>query len=66
MLHRKHLLARNPQIEAMSDLFDQPCRAFHELEAWRIKEIKQSIKEADAGEFASDVDLAIATKKYAG
>jgi len=50
----------------MSDLFDRPCRAFHELEAWRIKGIKQSIKEADAGEFTSDVDLAIATKKYAG
>jgi predicted transcriptional regulator len=50
----------------MSALFDQPFRAFHELEAWRIKEIKQSIKEAEAGEFASDVDLAIATKKYAG
>ncbi len=66
MLHRKHLLARNPQIEEMSDLFDQPFRAFHELEAWRIKEIKQSIKEADAGEFTSDVNLAIATKKYAG
>jgi hypothetical protein len=66
MLHRKRLIAKNPQIEAMSDLFDQPGRTFHELEAWRIKEIKQSIKEADAGEFASDADLAIATKKYAG
>jgi hypothetical protein len=49
----------------MSDLFEQPCRAFHLLEVWRIKEIKQSIKAAEAGEFASDADLAIATKKYA-
>lgn len=49
----------------MSDLFDQPCRAFHELEAWQIKEIKQSIKEADAGEFVFDADLAIAITKYA-
>ena len=49
----------------MSDLFDQPCRALHELEAWQIEEIKQSIKEAEAGEFASDADLAIATKEYA-
>ncbi len=65
MLHRKHLLARNPQIEAMSDFFEQPCRASHELEVWRIEKIKQSIKEAEAGEFASDADLAIATKKYA-
>lgn len=65
MLYRKHLLARNPQIEAMSDLFEQPCRAFHLLEVWRIKEIKQSIKAAEAGEFSSDGDLAISTKKYA-
>ena len=65
MLYRKHRLARNPQFETMSDLFEQPYCAFHELEIWRIKEIKQSIKEAEAGEFASDADLAIATKKYA-
>jgi hypothetical protein len=30
-----------------------------------VEKIKQSIKEAEAGEFASDADLAIATKKYA-
>ncbi len=30
-----------------------------------VEKIKQSIKEAEAGEFASDADLAIATKEYA-
>lgn len=49
----------------MNDVIDHSCRAFHELDAWQIKEIKQAIKEADAGEFASDKDLAKAIKKYA-
>lgn len=49
----------------MSDVFDHACRAFHELDAWQITEIKQAIKEADAGKFASEKDLAKAIKKYA-
>jgi predicted transcriptional regulator len=36
-----------------------------EPEAWQIKEIKQALKETDAGDFASDKDLAKAIKKYA-
>lgn len=36
------------------------------LEAWQIKEIKQALKEADAGEFSLAEDLANAAKKYAG
>jgi RHH-type rel operon transcriptional repressor/antitoxin RelB len=34
-----------------------------ELEVWQIKKIKQALKETDAGEFASDKDLAKAIKK---
>lgn len=36
-----------------------------EAEAWQIKEIKQALKEADAGDFVSDKELAKAMKKYA-
>ena len=35
------------------------------LEAWQIKEIKQALEEADAGEFSLAEDLAKAVKKYA-
>jgi hypothetical protein len=37
-----------------------------DLAAWQIKEIKQALKEADAGEFSLAEDLAKAAKKYAG
>jgi RHH-type transcriptional regulator, rel operon repressor / antitoxin RelB len=37
-----------------------------EVEAWQIKEIKQAIKEADAGDFVSDTEFAKVVKKYAG
>lgn len=36
-----------------------------ELAAWQIKEIKQALKEADAGEFVPAEDIAKAVKKYA-
>ena len=37
-----------------------------EVEAWQIKEIKQAIKEADAGYFVSDTEFAKIVRKYAG
>lgn len=36
-----------------------------EFTAWQIKEIKQALKEADAGEFASAEALAKVVKKHA-
>lgn len=36
-----------------------------EIEAWQITEIEQAIKEADAGDFASDVQIAKLAEKYA-
>ena len=48
-----------------SFLASEALERYLELEAWQIKEIKQALKEADAGEFASDKNLAKAIKKYA-
>jgi RHH-type transcriptional regulator, rel operon repressor / antitoxin RelB len=36
------------------------------VEAWQIKEIKQAIKDADAGDFVSDTEFAKIVKRYAG
>ncbi len=47
-----------------SFLASEALERYLKLEAWQIKEIKQALKEADAGEFASDKDLAKAIKKY--
>ena len=35
------------------------------FEAWQIKEIREALKEADAGDFAPAEDLAKAAKRYA-
>jgi len=48
-----------------SFLAAEAIERYLELEAWQVKEIKQALKQADAGEFASDKDLAKAIKKYA-
>ncbi len=48
-----------------SFLASEAIERYLELEAWQIKEIKQALKETDAGEFASDKYLAKAVKKYA-
>jgi predicted transcriptional regulator len=36
-----------------------------EVEDWRVKEIKQAIVEADAGDFVSEKELEKVKKKYA-
>jgi len=36
-----------------------------EVEDWRVKEIKQAIIEADAGDFVSEKELEKVKKKYA-
>ena len=69
----RYSLHANPEViklaaatnRSKSFLAAEPLERYLELEAWQIKEIKQALKEADAGEFASDKDLAKAIKKYA-
>ena len=48
-----------------SFLAAEAIERYLEVEAWQIKEIKQALKEADAGDFVSDKELAKAMKKYA-
>lgn len=36
------------------------------LEAWQVAEVEQALREADAGEFASEDELAAVLKKHAG
>ncbi len=36
------------------------------LNEWQIQEINTAIKEADAGDFASDADIAALAKKWSG
>ena len=38
---------------------------YWEVEDWRVKEIKQAIKEADACDFVSEKELEKVKKKYA-
>lgn len=37
-----------------------------ELESWQIDEIRAGLSEADAGDFASDEEVAATAAKYAG
>jgi len=36
------------------------------VELWQISEIQQALKKADDNDFASDVDIEVVVKKYAG
>ncbi|MEJ2793205.1 ribbon-helix-helix protein, CopG family [Iodobacter sp. LRB] len=47
-----------------SYLAGQAIRAFVEQEAWQIKEIKAALHEADAGDFASDDEVAALSEKW--
>jgi predicted transcriptional regulator len=49
-----------------SFLAAEAIERYLEVEAWQIMEIKQAIKEADAGDFVSDTEFAKIVKKYAG
>ena len=42
----------------------QAIRDYVEREAWQIAEIQQALKEANAGEFASDAEMAALDKKW--
>ena len=48
-----------------SFLAAEAIERYLEVEAWQIREIKQALKEADAGDFVSDAELANIVKKYA-
>ena len=41
----------------------QAMQDFIEREAWQVAEIMEAIKEADAGDFASDEDVAVLDAK---
>ena len=47
-------------------LAGEAIRQYVDLEAWQISEIRHAIAEADAGDFASERELAAVVKKYAG
>lgn len=42
----------------------QAIRAYVDLNEWQIAEIKSALKEADAGDFASEEEVAAVTKKW--
>ena len=47
-----------------SYLAAEAIRAFVETNEWQIAEIRASLKEADADDFASDKDVAALAKKW--
>lgn len=49
-----------------SYLAGEALRQYIALEAWQISEIQRALKEADAGDFATDDELDSVVKKYAG
>lgn len=49
-----------------SYLAGEAIRQYLELEAWQVGEIQQALMEADAGDFASDAEVAAVVRKYGG
>jgi len=41
-------------------------RRYIDLESWQIAEIQQAVAEADAGDFASDIEFNAVLNKHAG
>jgi RHH-type transcriptional regulator, rel operon repressor / antitoxin RelB len=60
---RLDLLAEATQ-RSKSFLAAEAIREFIENNEWQIAEIKAAIKEADAGDFASDKEVAALGKKW--
>ena len=42
----------------------EAIRAFVETNEWQVREIRAALREADAGDFASDKDLAALSRKW--
>jgi len=49
-----------------SYLVGEAIRQYLDPEAWQVEEIQQAIKEADAGDFASDDEVDAVLRKHAG
>jgi RHH-type transcriptional regulator, rel operon repressor / antitoxin RelB len=49
-----------------SYLAGEAIRQYLELEAWQVGEIQRALMEADAGDFASDAEVAAVVRKYGG
>jgi predicted transcriptional regulator len=49
-----------------SFLAGQAVMEFLERESWQVAEISQALREADAGDFASDLDIAAMREKCGG
>jgi predicted transcriptional regulator len=49
-----------------SFLAGEAIRQYLDLEAWQVGEIQQALKEADAGDFASDDEVNALARKYEG
>jgi len=47
-----------------SFLAAEAIRAFVETNEWQIREIRAALREADAGDFASDKELAALSRKW--
>jgi predicted transcriptional regulator len=47
-----------------SFLAAEAIREFVETNEWQIQEVRKAIKEADAGDFASDADVAKVARKW--
>ncbi|OGS81635.1 MAG: hypothetical protein A2061_09865 [Gallionellales bacterium GWA2_59_43] len=45
---------------------DDAIRRYVDLESWKIEETQQALREADAGDFASDAEFDDVMKKHAG
>jgi predicted transcriptional regulator len=61
--HRLDVLAQATQ-RSRSFLAAEAIRAYVESNEWQIGEIQAALGEADAGEFASDDDLAALARKW--
>jgi RHH-type rel operon transcriptional repressor/antitoxin RelB len=60
---RLEVLAEATQ-RSKSFLAAEAIRAYVESNEWQISEIQAALKEADAGDFASDKDVADLAKKW--
>jgi predicted transcriptional regulator len=47
-------------------LAGEAIQRYLDLEAWQIGEIEQALVEADAGDFATDEELAVVKARHAG
>lgn len=57
-------LAESTQ-RSKSWLAGEALKQYLDLEAWQIGEIRQALQEADAGDFASDAEIAAVRAKHA-